>query len=187
MRIIAGSAKGRILKSPSSGMRGKIRPLSEQVREALFNILRDKIDGARFLDLFSGTGAVGIEALSRGAKLCFFVEWDRKTSEIIRENLNITGFSEQAEIYVLPVRKALSILDSKKAEFDIIFIGAPYDDQALEEALKILANSNIVSANGVVIAEHRSKHEIAESFGQLKLVRSSKYGDTMLSFYKKDQ
>lgn len=181
MRIVGGSAKGKRLTCPT--VKGKIRPLSEQVREALFNILMSVVDGSRFLDLFAGTGAVGIEALSRGAKLAFFVEYDRKTVNFIRANLATTGFTEQAEVYALPVRKALNVLIGKGAQFDSIFLGAPYDDPALEEALKLLGDSSLVAPNGTVIAEHRTKCPMDEVFGNLRKYRSAKYGDTTLSFY----
>ena len=182
MRVIGGNAKGKRLGCPN--VKGNIRPLSEQVREALFNILMPVVDGARFLDLFAGTGAVGIEALSRGAKLAFFAEHDRRTVNFIRANLAATGFTEQAEVYALLVNKALNILTGKGAQFDIIFLGAPYDDPALEEALKVLGDSALIAPKGIVIAEHRTKHPLDEVFGALKRYRRAKYGDTTLSFYE---
>jgi 16S rRNA (guanine966-N2)-methyltransferase len=186
MRIISGKAKGRRLKVPNLPGGKKIRPLSEQAREALFNILSADVVDSRFLDLFAGTGAVGIEALSRGAKIAFFVELDRKTVGAIRENLEMCGFSEISEVYSLDAIRAIGVLDSKGASFDIIFMGPPYGSPNLEKALETISASNIVATGGTVIAERMVKHELPESFGDLKRRRECRYGDTVLSFYKKE-
>jgi 16S rRNA (guanine(966)-N(2))-methyltransferase RsmD len=184
MRVIAGKAKGRNLKYPKGVPTRHLRPLTGQVKEALFNILGVRAAGASFLDLFAGTGSVGIEALSRGAKLVIFVERDRRTVNVIRENLRLTELHDQAEVYSIGVLKAVEILNSKKAKFDIIFIGAPYDDPALEKTLKKLGELNLLREEGTVIAEHRKKHELECEYGVLSKFREARYGDTVLSFYK---
>jgi len=181
MRVIAGSAKGKRLKSP----KGKIRPLSDQAKESLYNIIQHFVSGSSFLDLFAGTGSVGIEALSRGAKLSIFVELDKKTVPVIRENLKNCGFTDRSEVYALDVLRALRILKRKEAKFDIIFIGAPYGSPNLEKALEELGAGDLLKKEGVVIAEHRFKHTLASEFGVLKQVREARYGDTVLKFYKK--
>jgi 16S rRNA (guanine966-N2)-methyltransferase len=183
VRVIAGSAKGKELKFPKLPKGKRLRPLTGQVKEALYNILVNKVAGARFLDLFAGTGSVGIEALSRGASLAFFVELDRKVVETLRENLEIAGFSDKAEVFCLDVIKALAVIDRDGGKFDIIFVGAPYGDKILEEALNKLALTSIVAENGVVVAEHNVRDKIAESYGKLKKFRDARYGDTVLSFY----
>ena len=185
MRVIAGKAKGRKLKAPKLSPGRRIRPLSDQAKEALFNILGEKVLDSYFLDLFAGTGAVGIEALSRGAKIAIFVELDRKVVEAIRENLEITELGNNAEIYSLDVLRAIKFLNSKGAKFDIVFLGPPYGSPALERALEKLSESGLVKDDGVVVAEHRAKHEISKGFGKLVKVRDCRYGDTVLSFYKK--
>jgi len=184
MRIISGTAKGRRLKVPKLSHDRRVRPLTDQAREALFNILGGLVVDCYFLDLFAGTGAVGIEALSRGAKLSIFVELDRKVVSTIRENLAITGFEDRAEVYSLDALRAIKVLDSKKSQFDIVFLGPPYGSPALEKALELLSISNIIKKDTVVIAEHRAKHDIPESFGSLMKLRDMRYGDTVLSFYK---
>jgi 16S rRNA (guanine(966)-N(2))-methyltransferase RsmD len=183
MRIIAGKAKGRKLKVPKLSRNRRVRPLTDQVREALFNILGERVPDSYFLDLFAGTGAVGIEALSRGARIAIFVELDRAVVSTIRENLDACGLSDSAEVYSLDVLRAIKFLDKKDSRFDVIFLGAPYDSPALEMALELIGGANIINDEGVVVAEHRAKHMIADEFGVLKKARDARYGDTVLSFY----
>lgn len=179
MRIISGSAKGRKLKTPKTD----IRPLSDQAKESLFNILRAKVVDASFLDVFAGSGNVGIEALSRGAKITFFVEKDKMHVRVIRENLTDFGFSDRAEVYLLDALQGIKLLSSKGAKFDIIFLGAPYNSPVLEEVLKLLGSVEILNEGGVVVAEYRFKQVIASEYGKLSRLRENKYGDTILSFY----
>ncbi|KAF0135294.1 MAG: RNA methyltransferase RsmD family [Candidatus Saganbacteria bacterium] len=180
MRVISGKAKGRQLKVP----KGNIRPLTSQAKEALFNIFAAKTPECDFLDLFAGSGAVGIEALSRGARIAFFVEIDRKSIPVIWENLKLCGFADNAEVYSLPVNRALIIFNKKGVKFDIIFAGAPYGFKGLEETLIYLGEYSLLKDSGVIIAEHRHKQDLAEEFGKLKKIRSERYGDTVFSFYK---
>jgi len=181
MRVIAGTAKGRNLKSPKSG----IRPLSNQAKEALFNILMNSVSGSAFLDLFAGTGSVGIEALSRGAMFAAFVEKNRKVANFTRENLEHTRFSDFAEVYVLDAKAAVGFFKRKDAKFDIIFVGAPYDSPDLERCLDDLGDAKILNTDAVVVAEHRNKHLLDNNFGVLVKVKESFYGDTVLTFFKK--
>lgn len=180
MRIIAGAAKGRIIKAPKTGL----RPLSDQAREALFNILALLVGDSTFLDLFAGSGAVGLEALSRGARMAFFVERERKMVEAIRRNLDALSFNDRAEVFSLDVLSALKIFQKKGAKFDIIFLGAPYGSPDLINALEQIGGASILNLRGVVIAEHRAKTELAPKVGSLEKVRVERYGDTVFSFYK---
>lgn len=179
MRVIAGTAKGKTLKSP----KGNTRPLSSQAKEALFNILQNKISDSYFLDLFAGSGAVGIEALSRGATLSIFVELDKKTVQVIRDNLESCNFTDRTEVYVLDVVRALKILKRKEAKFDIIFIGAPYGSPNLERAVQELSDGTLLNPNGIVIAEHRKQHKLEDEYSALKIIRETRYGETVLKFY----
>lgn len=180
MRVISGSAKGRKLKAP----KGKIRPLSDQAKEGLFNIVQARVSGAYFLDLFAGTGSVGLEALSRGATLSIFVELERSHVRVVRENIADCQLEDRSEVYALDVLKALKILKRKGAKFDIIFLGAPYGNPALEKALEELADGSLLKDNGLVIAECRFKHALAQEFGKLTAKRAVRYGDTILTFYE---
>jgi len=184
MRVIGGKAKGRKLRYPKLPSSKRLRPLTGQVKEALFNILAAEIPDSSFLDLFAGTGSVGIEALSRGARIAFFVEHDRKVAQTLRQNIELTGFSDRAEIYCLDVMKALKVIDRGGGRFNVIFIGAPYGSPLLEESLKEIARINIIDEDGLVIAEHGSRDSILDSYGKLTRFRDSRYGDTVLSFYK---
>lgn len=179
MRVISGKAKGRKLKAPS-----RARPLTDRVKEALFNILREKVEGSYFLDLFAGSGAVGIEALSRGAKIAFLVEFDRRAVQVIRENLASTGLADEAEVYAVDVIRAIKIFYKKKAKFDIIYLGAPYDSPWLEKALEKLSESDLLAKDGVIIAEHRKQHTIQTEYSKLKAFREARYGETVLTFYE---
>ena len=183
MRVIAGLAKGKELRFPKLSKDKRLRPLTGRAKEALFNILVRKNPGARFLDLFAGTGSVGIEALSRGASLAIFVEFDRKIVQTLRDNIALAGFSDRAEVYGLDVIKAIKIIDKAKGKFDIIFIGAPYGSPILGETLNAIAGSEIVDNGGVVVAEHSRRDKVSDSYGDMAKFRDAKYGDTVLSFY----
>lgn len=183
MRIIAGLAKGRKLKVPKT----TLRPLSDQARESLFNILINKTADSVFLDLFAGSGAVGLEALSRGAKLAIFVEKDRKAVATIRENIHDLGFSDRSEVFSVDVSRALNIFQKNNGKFDIIFMGAPYGSPDLISGLKFIGEVGFLSPNGVLIAEHRHKTNLEEEYGSLKKIREQRYGDTVFSFYKETQ
>lgn len=183
MRVISGSAKGRKLKFPKGA--AKLRPLSDQSKEGLFNIIAAFVPGSRFLDLFAGTGQVGIEALSRGAELAMFVDSDRKAVSTIWENLNSTALSDRAEVFSSEVLRAIAAFARKKALFDIIFLGAPYTVPVLVPAMEKLAKSDIVKDKGLVIAEHTKRAALSEHYGALAKVREVVYGDTVLSFYRR--
>jgi 16S rRNA (guanine(966)-N(2))-methyltransferase RsmD len=179
VRVISGKAKGKKLKAPS-----RARPLTDRVKEALFNILSSRTADGCFLDLFAGSGAVGIEALSRGARRAVFVELDRKAVKVIRENLDNVGFSGQADVYAVDILRALDLLERKAEKFDIIFLGAPYDSPELEKGLIKLGAGALVAASGLIIAEHRKQHLLAQEYGSFHAFREAKYGETVLTFYE---
>ena len=183
MRVVAGSAKGRKLKNPSSAFGKRVRPLTDGTREALFNILQPYIEGKDFLDLFAGTGAVGIEALSRGARLAIFVEMDKRVAQMIRENLATTGFTERGEIYTIAVDRALKLLHRQNALFDFVFLGPPYATQLAEETLKELVVAPVLRPGATIVAEHTKRVELSDEYGSLHRTRQKEYGDTVLSFY----
>jgi 16S rRNA (guanine(966)-N(2))-methyltransferase RsmD len=137
-----------------------------------------------FLDVFAGTGAVGIEALSRGARLSIFIEIDRQNVEVIRQNLLDTGLLDSAEVFNLEALRALKLLEKKAAKFDIIFLGAPYGSRALDPCLEFIGASGLLKSGGIMIAEHHHKSELGASFGALNQVREERYGDTQLAFYE---
>jgi len=175
LRVIGGSAKGRKLKAPK-GL--KTRPTSERVREALFDILGPEVIGASFLDLFAGSGAVGIEALSRGAGKVVFVEKDNHVRKTIRENLDICGFSEQARIWA---KDARMVLDSYKFKpFDIIFIDPPYDSTLANACLARL-DRMAEKVKTVILEQDPKQIEIPYFPKHLQHIRDYRYGSTVLS------
>jgi len=186
MRVIAGIYRSRILKS----LRGlELRPTSDRLRETLFNVLAPQIEGARFLDLFSGTGAIGIEALSRGASQVVFVEKHAPAVGLIRKNLESLGIKTEARVTALDAVKALEKLsvacDGGSARFDCIFLDPPYAAaEEYQRVLEFIGSSNLLIADGIVIAEHVRKFELEENIGSLRRVRVLRQGDAALSFYR---
>ena len=185
MRIIAGKFRGRKLKSPPSL---HTRPTSDRLRETLFNILAPRIEGARFLDLCAGTGAVGIEAVSRGAAQVTFVDQSRKMRALIEANLETFNIEErEIEIVTSEASDFLRKLVKKAKEpFDIIFFDPPYaaDYETVLDYIGEHARELLVKA-GVLIVEHDQKKELREKSGELKRYRVVKQGDSSLSFYER--
>lgn len=180
MRVIAGEYKGRRLDR----IKGTdIRPTSDKVKESLFNILGDAVIDSAFLDLFGGTGGIGIEALSRGAKHVVFIDSDIKSIKVLRGNLNRLNINDCVEVYNAGYSTAISKLYKFGKKFDIIFIDPPYSIGLAESALKEIDNNPILSQSGLIIVEHDSKEDMPQKVGKLSLYRVKKYGNIVLSFY----
>lgn len=181
MRVIAGIAKKRQLKAP----RGlQVRPTSDRVKEALFNILGPSIAGSSFLDLFAGTGNIGIEALSRGADRAVFVERDIKNIRIIKDNLGITGLEANARLLCLNVNKAISLLGQEGQVYDLIFIDPPYLKDLVSSTLNNIIKNDLLKPGGTIIVESSKRDPTPrDAAASLRLLRQEKYGDTLLSFY----
>jgi len=189
MRISGGIAKGRrtatkgLLSKTSDGE--KLRPTSSKVREALFDIIRNEIDGASFVDLYAGTGTVGFEALSRGASRAIFVEPNDLRALTINKNADELGFREKAQVVNSRAHEFLEKSSSKKESFDIFFVDPPYHSEEIKKVLPMIGEKGFLNKSGVVIVEHFFKRELPETAGELKIDRSYRYGDTMLTFYRK--
>lgn len=187
MRISAGQLKGRKieLRKPSgrSDM-GHLRPTSAKVREALFDILRNDIRGSSFLDLYAGTGAVGFEALSRGAANVCFVEEDRATSSKIVQYVGKMELDGAAEVFTETAEHYLKRTQVVEIRFDIIFADPPYASDEAEKILMLIDTGGILRPGGCLIVEHQSKRKIDVSCRSLKLIKNYKYGDTMLTLYR---
>ncbi|HHW54210.1 MAG: 16S rRNA (guanine(966)-N(2))-methyltransferase RsmD [bacterium] len=184
MRVIGGSARGRILRQPRGT---KIRPTSDRVKEALFNILAGKIEDAIVLDLFAGTGALGIEALSRGASRAVFVDRQRDSIILVRRNLLLTGLLPSAELYRQDAGAALSLFQRQGRSFDLVFIDPPYGEGMTLSILRKLAQSGVLSSGGVVAVEHSRKEDLPGRIANLQLWRQRRYGDTVLTFYSREE
>ncbi|MCX7747106.1 MAG: 16S rRNA (guanine(966)-N(2))-methyltransferase RsmD [Clostridia bacterium] len=181
LRVIAGSAKGHKLKTPKGDL---TRPTSDRVKESLFNIIAGFLAEAEVLDLFAGSGSLGIEALSRGAALCVFVDKRSECLAIIKENLVHTKMIERARTLSGDAMEVLRRLSGEGSRFDIIFLDPPYRKNLIEEALNIIEKNDIMKPGGIVVAERDKEDKIPESVGAVRLVRDQQYGDTVLSFYK---
>ena len=186
MRIIAGKFRSRQLKS-LKGM--ALRPTSDKLRETLFNILGELIVDARFMDLFAGTGAVGIEALSRGASEAIFVEKHPPTAALIQKNLESLDIRSGARVVASDAMKALERLAKEPSAantgFNILFLDPPYaETQQYKTVLAFLGAANLLAENAVVIAEHQRSLDLPESSGNLERVRVLRQGDAALTFYR---
>jgi 16S rRNA (guanine(966)-N(2))-methyltransferase RsmD len=182
MRVIAGEAKGRRLKVPKG--RG-VRPTSDYLREALFDILGASVRGVRFLDLYAGSGAVGIEALSRGGGEVVFVERDQGCLRILRENLETVGLEQKGRVLAGDALRVLPRLVRHGERFDIIFLDPPYGTGLARLTLDAVASGDLLRPHGVVIVEHFLKEPLPARSGQLSRVREKVHGQTVLSFYRR--
>ena len=183
MRVIAGKFRSRQLKS----LKGlSLRPTSDMLRETLFNILGTRVQGSRFLDLFAGTGAVGIEAISRGAISATFVENHPAAVRLIRENLAALEIKSEARIIATAAELALEKLHKERAAvFDFIFLDPPYaNEKDYEATLHALENSLLIAESTIIIAEHHKSFELPASRGRFERVRGLRQGDAALSFYR---
>ena len=180
MRVISGEFRGRKLEE-IEGM--EIRPTSDRVKESLFNILGTRLMDCAFLDLFAGTGGIGIEAYSRGAELVVFIDESAKSIKVLRNNLDKLNISDKVEIHNTDYANAINKLAYANKKFDIIFIDPPYLKGFEKNALAQISECKVLADEGIIIVEHDLKDIMPESSGNLKLSRQNKYGNTMLSFY----
>lgn len=178
MRITSGKYKGIIIQMPKG-----IRPTQGLVRKALFDILGD-IEGLSFLELFAGSGAVGFEAVSRGVEDLTLVEYNRSCLMAIRKNIESLK-PKACDLYPKEAGDAIEALRKNKRKFDIIFLDPPYHKEMSKKILQMLGAYDILAPNGFVVVQHFKKEQLPKESGKLTLIKESRYGDTLLSFYKK--
>lgn len=184
MRIISGTAGGLQLKVPKDH---KIRPTADQVREAIFNIITSRftLEGIAVLDLFAGTGALGIEALSRGAKSAVFVDANPDAQRLILENLALTNFRRQGRLIRAYAKKGIRVVEEQGLRFGGVFLDPPYDEGWVDKVLRALAQSAILEPQAWVVVEH-SQHEVGkDTYPPLLLTDRRRYGTTGVSFYQR--
>ena len=179
MRVISGKAKGIVLKTPDGML---TRPTADRVKEALFSILQFEIPGAKVLDLFGGTGQLGIEALSRGAKHVVFVDHANTACNLIRENLKRTSLTDQAKVVCADYA---SYLKSCTEKYDFIFLDPPYAEDFLENSLKIITEIDILQSGGIIVTERPLGKALDAEFSGYTRSRDYKYGQTLLSLFRK--
>ena len=180
MRVIAGIYKGRRLKT-LEGM--NVRPTSDRLRETLFNVLALQIEGARFIDICAGTGAVGIEAKSRGAASVTFIEASRKAAAIIEENLRYLGITDGVRVINRDALAALKKLAQGEMQFDLCYFDPPYESEIHSPVLWQIVKHNLLAEGGIVIVEHRRRLPLSPSYDQLRPYREIVQGETSLTFY----
>jgi 16S rRNA (guanine(966)-N(2))-methyltransferase RsmD len=183
MRIIAGVYRGRVLKT----LRGQaIRPTGERLRESLFDVLGDSIQGAVFVDCYAGSGAVGLEALSRGAGQVFLIEEGEAAQRLIERNLASLGSPDNAVLFRLSVRRGLRRLEEQGVRARFCFLDPPYDSPGeRERSLRWLSASQLIESGGQIIVQHDRKDSPGESLGPWKIVRVLVQGSNALSFYSR--
>ncbi len=181
MRIVAGKFRSQTLTAPKGW---KTRPTSDRLRETLFNVLAPRIQGAIFADLFAGTGAVGIEALSRGARQVYFAENAKGPLAALRGNLEKLGIGSEGRVEPGGTQLLLRNLLAERVNLDIVFLDPPYDDQlAYDTALRFIAEHPILSPGGLVVAEHSRRSLLVEPSGRLQPFRQIVQGEAALTFF----
>jgi 16S rRNA (guanine966-N2)-methyltransferase len=181
MRVIGGTHRGRRLRTVG-GL--EVRPTSDRLRETLFNILAHRIEGCRFLDICAGSGAVGVEALSRGASQATFIERSRRSCAVIEDNLTALGIARDATIINRDAREALKSLNRASEHFDIAFLDPPYASGTCNQVMNLLGSGSLLSDEAVVVVEHRAKTPPEPGYGKLRMFRQLKQGESALAFYE---
>lgn len=186
MRIISGSARGRKLLAPGRRFGDLIRPTSDRAREAIFNILAARVAGARVLDLFAGTGALGLEALSRGAARALFVDGQRSVIELIERNVALCGFSDRATVVQKDLARGLAFLTASQPAggFDLVFLDPPYGGALALRLLESLAGGNLLAAKGMVVLEDAAEAQYPQTLGPLVCLDRRRYGEAGFWLYQ---
>jgi len=183
MRIIAGKFRSRVLAAPP-GM--ETRPTTDRLRETLFNVLAPRMDGSVWLDLYAGSGAVGLEALSRGAARVHFVEHAKQALRALEKNIASLGVADHTEIEAREMAKALPALAAAGVRCDVCFLDPPYQQHgAYARTLEFLSHSSLLAEDAIVVAEHDKHFSPAGEFGAIIRYRELKQGDAVLSFYRR--
>lgn len=180
MRIISGTLKGRRLVTFGGA---PVRPTSDKVREALFNILPVAWDGKTVLDLFAGTGALGIEALSRGASHALFVERDVRARQVLEKNITALGLRDLSTVIRFSAEKGIGFVKRTRGHCDVIFLDPPYGMQMAHRTLSLLAEHAVAGRNGIVVVEHHAQESLSHSYGGLIMSDQRTYGKTGISFF----
>ena len=183
MRVIGGIAKGRRIRAPRGW---QTRPTSDYLREVLFDLLAQQVSGRTFLDLYAGTGAVGIEALSRGASRAIFVESARSALATLRRNLEVSGFLDRSEVVPMGVLQFLRRAASESRRFDLIFLDPPYQRVDAAAALVLIASTGLLAPGGIAVLERSIQSNLIPTPDGLERVREVRHGDSILQLYRRE-
>ncbi|WP_028398897.1 16S rRNA (guanine(966)-N(2))-methyltransferase RsmD [Ectobacillus panaciterrae] len=181
MRVVSGACKGHPLKAvPGS----TTRPTTDKVKEAIFNIIGPYFEGGLALDLFGGSGGLGIEALSRGMDKTIFVDRDSKAVQVIRQNAETCRLTDKVEVYKNDAERALKALIKRELSFDLILLDPPYKDQKIVSLISVIEQHGLLNDTGVIMAEHTANAELPEKIGSFTRTRYENYGITAISIYE---
>ncbi len=191
MRITGGKALNRKLITPKSGKKNPIRPTSDRVREALFNILGTHVENSVVLDLYTGTGSLAIEALSRGARSAVLVDVSTTSLELVRKNILLASNQFKAELIRLNLERKASYTTifrkfAEKNPFNLIFLDPPYEKKLAEMALTMVEKTGLLAPEGIIVAEERCNVQLPEQFGTINLMTSRRYGETGIWIYQQE-
>jgi len=181
VRVISGTAKGRPLRAvPGTNT----RPTTDKVKEAIFSMIGPYFSGGDVLDLFAGTGGLGIEALSRGMDRAVFVDADKKAVEVVAANLRATRLEDRAEVYRNDAVRALKALGKRQRRFELVFLDPPYRMTAIEELVTTMQQLGVVGVGTTVVVEHDAENQFTDRIGAAECVRRAEYGETAVSVYR---
>lgn len=184
LRVISGKARGLKLDTPKNQ---DVRPTTDRVKESLFNMINSYVRDSNILDLFAGTGSLGIECLSRGAKSCVFVDKSKDSISIVKSNIKKARVENESTILNTDFKDAVSRLSIQNQKFDIIFMDPPYYENMFIECLKSIDKLDLLVKDGIIVVEHDTKDLFENSVGRLHKSRDKKYGGTTLTFYKLEE
>ncbi|MFS0654227.1 16S rRNA (guanine(966)-N(2))-methyltransferase RsmD [Bacillus sp. 179-C3.3 HS] len=182
MRVISGTRKGRSLKAVPGQ---STRPTTDKVKESIFNMIGPYFEGGRALDLFAGSGGLGIEALSRGFDHCIFVDRDMKAIQTIKGNLSQLALTDQSEVFRNDAKRALAAVVKREESFQAIFLDPPYKDQKLKDLLDTIDEHALLTDDGVIVCEHDKGVDLPHEAGLLEIARQELYGMTGVTIYRK--
>ncbi|MFW5649071.1 MAG: 16S rRNA (guanine(966)-N(2))-methyltransferase RsmD [Candidatus Alkaliphilus sp. MAG34] len=181
MRVISGKARGHTLKTSKDL---NTRPTTDRVKESIFNIIQRELCGSVVIDLFAGSGGLGIEALSRNADKAYFIDSNKNSIQIIKENLNKTDLINNSKVIRADVLNGIMKLSRHKIKAHIIFLDPPYSKGFIEPTLEAILSYNILQPDGIIVVEHDAKDGAPNNIHKLKKYRTNRYGDTAVSFYR---
>lgn len=183
MRVITGTAKGKRLLTPKDE---RVRPTTDRIKETLFNIINPYVRDAVIIDCFAGTGGIGIEALSRGARQAYFIDNHRESIQLIRKNLEIAQLEEKGRILPTEASSALISLANKNTKADIIFMDPPYHLNSISGLIEIISQNNLLAEDGIIIAEHDNRIKLSDKIASFIKIDQRVYGTTIMSYYKEE-
>ncbi|MFJ7950408.1 16S rRNA (guanine(966)-N(2))-methyltransferase RsmD [Lysinibacillus sp. NPDC096418] len=181
MRVVAGERKGMPLKAIAGNT---TRPTTDKVKESIFNIIGPFFDGGTALDLFAGSGGLGIEALSRGAEHAVFIEKDFKAFQVLQENIVKCRYEEYSELFRIDAKRAVKALLKRDIEFKLVFLDPPYHHKEYYDLVQVLVDNGKVQEDGIILCEHAKEVELPQNFNTFTLQRQETYGGTIISVYR---